>query len=111
MSFKTIILCLFVINFHRCLFLTIESNFYQEEPCAQTYGYCVLENECPKGLTSESRTLCSSQQNQGAVCCTNISQNDVNCYQLHNDCRSNCPQNLNLGTRGCPENQVCCSLV
>ncbi|KAG5891928.1 hypothetical protein JTB14_030073 [Gonioctena quinquepunctata] len=91
----------------------ITSNFYREESCSNAKGFCLLENECPHSVDGEYKKLCPQQQNQGAVCCKDFPQDNVNCFQLHNKCRSvkECPEKLNIGPKGCPGNEICCVLV
>ncbi|KAF7283080.1 hypothetical protein GWI33_001486 [Rhynchophorus ferrugineus] len=89
----------------------LESNFYSEDSCTAKGGSCVLEKECPGPLEDGISSLCSGQKSDGAVCCTKIKLEDVNCYQSHNECRGNCPEALSLGRKGCPKDSVCCVLV
>ncbi|CAG9761369.1 unnamed protein product [Ceutorhynchus assimilis] len=92
---------------------SIESNFYYEECCGKKGGACVLKNECPQPVSEEFESLCPLQKSLGAVCCKGIKSEDLNCYQQHNACfdPKKCPNNLNLGKKGCPEKQICCVLV
>jgi hypothetical protein len=101
----------FVVSLVLAVGLAIESNFYREETCANSTGFCVLESECPSAVTAEHKSLCPSQKKQGAVCCLNFPEADLNCHQLHNACQDTCPPALNRGRRGCPQGQNCCVLV
>ncbi|KAK9879464.1 hypothetical protein WA026_006534 [Henosepilachna vigintioctopunctata] len=91
----------------------LESNFYREEPCANVRGYCVLEKECPHSVESSFKQLCRNQMNEGAVCCQNFPTKQLNCLQLHNECKrkSECPDFINLGQKGCKPGDTCCVLV
>ncbi|ENN79920.1 uncharacterized protein LOC125503235 [Dendroctonus ponderosae] len=96
--------------FYSCL-ADIESNFYREEPCAAKKGFCLLKNECPGELGGEWESLCGAQKSLGAVCCSNVKAQELNCFQLHNTCSEKCPQSLTIGKKGCAGDSVCCALV
>ncbi|EEZ98729.1 hypothetical protein TcasGA2_TC001282 [Tribolium castaneum] len=91
--------------------LAIESNFYREEACAKVGGYCVLQSECPHSVSDDQKGLCAGQKKDGAVCCPNFPEQDVNCHQLHHGCSDRCPKNLSLGRKGCTDGKTCCVLV
>ncbi|KAJ3663704.1 hypothetical protein Zmor_007933 [Zophobas morio] len=96
-----------------CGAMAIESNFYREEACANAKGYCVLRSECPQTVSAPQADLCSGQKKDGAVCCPNFPENQVNCLQRHNVCRpsAECPGNLNIGRLGCASGETCCVLT
>ncbi|XP_030749802.1 U-scoloptoxin(19)-Sm1a-like [Sitophilus oryzae] len=105
---KQVLIIVCIVTLSYC---DLESNFYREEPCASKKGYCVLEKECPGPLTADVKNKCPQQHKEGAVCCTSIPQDQLNCRQLHNECQSTCPPNLSLGRKGCPVDTQCCVLV
>ncbi|CAG9856057.1 unnamed protein product [Phyllotreta striolata] len=89
----------------------LTSNFYHEESCRG--GYCVLESECTHHVNNHDKNLCPGQKDRGAVCCKDFPPEKVNCYQTHNACfpKSQCPDSLNLGRKGCTGHKTCCVLV
>ncbi|XP_074035029.1 U-scoloptoxin(19)-Sm1a-like [Leptinotarsa decemlineata] len=91
----------------------ITSNFYGEESCYKVRGFCLLEDECHQPVDEAFKNLCPNQKSEGAVCCKNFPQEQVNCYQLHHDCteKDGCPDFLNIGKKGCPKEKICCVLI
>ncbi|KAJ3643373.1 hypothetical protein Zmor_026088 [Zophobas morio] len=89
----------------------IESNFYMEENCANITGACVLESECPHSVPLPHKNQCPMQKKDGAVCCTDFPESELNCYQLHEACLDWCAKFLDRGRKGCPEGKTCCTLI
>ncbi|RZC40359.1 uncharacterized protein BDFB_011025, partial [Asbolus verrucosus] len=88
-----------------------ESNFYREEDCAEADGYCVLLHECPDCVSPLHRNLCYGQKKYGAICCTSIPVDQLNCYQRRSVCLKSCKKSLALGRKGCPKGTTCCVMV
>uniref|UniRef100_V5IAM9 Uncharacterized protein n=1 Tax=Anoplophora glabripennis TaxID=217634 RepID=V5IAM9_ANOGL len=86
----------------------IESNFYYDESCSKAEGNCVLEKECPHPVDNHYKSLCPGQKD--AVCCKHFPREKLNCFQLHNECQESCPEQLDLGRKGCQKG-TCCVLI